>query len=511
MADQVDIRLTRTHKIYSDRIEQLQLNKLAVSGGKPYIDQRLSRLPFESDVSWSGSAWVSQKLGSGKLPTGGAAHGGDGRNSRAFLINYAARICAKINQYVFSTPVKREGVDETFEADSTRTGMSINDLMRQVSTAVTSCRWCWLGIDRDPPPDGTGLRSVAEKEASGDRVYWTFWHPSEVVDWHFDRLGGLDRVITEQSVYENTDVNTAPVIQTLRTIWIPGGGVRIWMNPEKRDKIVREEEFSISAPIVPFVLAGLPSADAWWFDDVEARQASLLNLQSVHNESLFQSVYPQLVLPAELLQTITEALKITGDQALELIRGLNYPILEPSAAAGLTRYIMPAVDGMKLIPDEITRGCRELFDIVGLAMQNPDTRQVASAEAKAWDHLDPEAVLRERALLLEETEKKAVAISRAIDSTFADYSPEYGKKFDVSDIAADMQAVVGLGNLELPLSGRKEIMRAAVEIIDKITGIPDDRKQVILDEIDAMEEAPAPDFVPPTPPAQVENPAMGMK
>ena len=88
MSDNKDPRLARSHIIHANRFKQLRLNQLAVNGGSAYIAQRLSRLPFESDVSWSGISKKGQT---------------DGRQSRAFLINYAARICAKINQYVFLT------------------------------------------------------------------------------------------------------------------------------------------------------------------------------------------------------------------------------------------------------------------------------------------------------------------------------------------------------------------------------------------------------------------------
>lgn len=486
-----DIRLTRTHSIYQDRIDRLLLNQLAVSGGANYIDRRLTRLPFESDASWTGAIGYSKdkKIVLGKLPDSSGSHEtGGGRKARAFLINYAARICAKINQYVFSTEVKRDNADAAFLADATRTGMSLNDLMRTVSTTITSCRWCWLGIDRMSTVSNGKQRSQAEKEIIGDRIYWTYWHPTEVVDWCFGRDGQLLWLITEQEVYENEDLLAVPKKLVLRTIWRRGEGTRIWVDREKDNAVIREEEFAISAKIVPFVLIGFPSKDAWWFDDVEMVQSSLLNLDSVHGESLFQSVYPQLVLPADLLASVQQALKCSGEEAVEIVRGLNYPLLEPQESNGQTRYIMPPADGMVQIPTEITRRRRELFDIVGLAMQNPDTRQVASAEAKAWDHLDPEAVLKERAIMLEEAEEKAVAISRQLDNTFQVYAPQYGKRFSVSDIAQDIQAIIGLNNLDLPFIGRQEVQKAAVQVLDKMIGIPEKRKMEILAAIDAQEE-----------------------
>jgi len=91
-----DERLSRSHIIHAERANQIGLNRLALAGGRPYIDARLARLPYESDTSWTGAGREG------------------GRASRAFLINYAARIAAKINQYVFSTEVQRPNADLVF-------------------------------------------------------------------------------------------------------------------------------------------------------------------------------------------------------------------------------------------------------------------------------------------------------------------------------------------------------------------------------------------------------------
>ena len=118
---------------------------------------------------------------------------------------------------------------------------------------------------------------------------------------------------------------------------------------------------------------------------------------------------------------------------------------------------------------------------------NSDSRVAVSAESKAWDHLDPEAVLKERAQLLEECEKKAVELSRRLDNTFAVYQPVYGKTFNVRDAAAEMSTLLELGKLDLPPAARKEIQRAGVDVLDRLTGVPEDRKKLILDAIAASD------------------------
>jgi len=477
MPETADIRATRKHKILSDRNEQLRRNLMAKAGGGAYITARLSRFPCESDASWNGD-------GSGI----------QGRPDRSFLINYAGRIVTKVNQYVFGQDVGRNNVDETFAADATRTGLTVDEFMQNVSGNYTAGQWDWIGVDRgtpgiDPATGQPATRSVAQREAEGDRIFWTLWKSTEVVDWHFGQDGRLVWLITQESVYENDDPATAAVEKVIRTVWERGKGTRLYLDPDDPEKVVQTEDFTISAKLVPFVPVGVPSSMPYWFDDVERVQAALLNLESAHHENLIQTVFPQLVITTDLVDEVMRLSDRSYDESLEMVRGIEYPLMETKESAGITRYLTPAAGDLKAIPDEILRRRKELFEIVGLALGKSDSGQVESAESKAWDHLDPAATLRTRAILLEDVEKKAIGISRELDSTFAEYEPEYPRQFNLVDVAQDMKTLVELSALELPRSAIRESMRISVEIMDQIRKIPDDRKAEILKEIDEMDDA----------------------
>lgn len=496
MAVHADIRATRKHKILQKREAQLAYNLLAKEGGGAYISARLTRFPCESDVSWHGSS-VTRKQSKWSAdwykPDGS---GVIGRRERAFMINYAGRIVNKINQYVFGQEIARSGIDTAFEMDATKTGLSINAFMDEVSAAYTAGQWCWIGVDRaalpkDPATGQPTQRSVAKREVDGDRVWWSVWRADEVVDWRFDAAGRLLWLITQEEVYDNSDYRQEPTERKIRTIWERGGGRRLTLSKDDPTKVDGEEAFSISAKIVPFALVGVPSPKPWWFDDVERVQASLLNLESAHDENLIQSVYPQLVLPQGLIGEIMRMAQLEGvegyERALEMIRGLNYPIFEPTEAAGLTRYLMPSAGDLKAIPDEIIRRRHELMQIVGLAMQNQETKQVQSASSKAWDNLDPSNTLRNRAILLEEAEEKAIALSAKLDSSFKVYDPEYPRQFDIPNPEQDIATLVQLGNLDLPDSARREVMKASMKVLASIMSIPKARFDQIMKEIDSME------------------------
>lgn len=472
-----DLRTTRVHKILSDRLTQLQRNLLALAGGGPYIEERLTKFPSESTLSWTGTSDGTIKS----------------RKDRAFLINYAARVAHKITQYVFSQGIEREGIDDVFAKDTTKTGLTIDAFMKTVSESVTAGQWSWIGIDRgtpelDPATGRAATRSIAARKQAGDRIFWTHWRADEVVDWCFNSDGSLKWLITQVDVYENDDFTAEPVTRRIRTIWEAGKGTRLIMKPESNTEIEREEEFTISASVVPFVLIGIPSTAPHWFDDVERIQASMLNLESAHHESLIKAVFPQLVIPSSLVQTIMSLSDRTFDEALEMVRGIEFPMMEPTADKDITRFIMPNASDIQAIPAELTRRRTELFEIVGQALRQQDSKQVQSADAKAWDHRDIEATLADNADVLEDGEAKAVAISKKLDTSFGAYAPSYPRAFDLPDIESDWKILTEMENTSnLPESVLRAIAKVKIMVLDRVYHLDDKTKDAALKEVDEMD------------------------
>lgn len=64
-------------------------------------------------------------------------------------------------------------------------------------------------------------------------------------------------------------------------------------------------------------------------------------------------------------------------------------------------------------------------------------------------------------------------------------------RFRFTDAAAEMSTLLELGKLDLPPAARKEIQRAGVDILDRLTGVPEDRKKLILDAIAASDDLPS--------------------
>lgn len=469
----------RKHKIMAKRETQIRRNALAVDGGRDYINERLWRAPNETDVSWNGDT----------------ARGIVGRKERTGLVNDAGRVANKINQYIFKEEAKREGADRAFLADCTGGGESVHDFMQRVNTSFTCARWLWLQADRAPLAEG-------ESETLADKapIRWILWDALDVPDWCMDDAGRIKWLVTRSAVYINDDPREEAKDCRLHTLYEVGedGGVYI---TEKADKCelpgLRERVLLPGIDRIPFVLVGRPSARAWWFDDVENIQAQILNLDSMHYETLAETVFPQLVLPSSIgnsLETRLVERKIDGQTVVSLIKeatlGRKIPIMEGAEDKGISRFITPG-GNLELLTNEISRKRALLFDMVGLAFFNKETRQVQTAESKQFDQLDTNSTLANRALILQNAEAALVNLSRMFDKSFKTWEPAYPSKFDVVDATALSQALVQTSNMPVKTPKVKKIeAKCAVRVLKEIAA-----GSVTQQEInDALSEIDETDF-----------------
>ena len=454
----------RLHRTLERRGGQIAINLLALNGGKPYIDARLSRFPAESTLAWGGSQGETYKS---KFPplTGSSFGNKTGRRDRAYNVNHIARIIGKINQYVFARAPERDGVDEDFARDVTLSQMGINRYWRRVSSLMSAARWCWVAVDAPEPPidPATGqplILSVAQKRESGIRPYWSIYTPNEVVDWAFDGQGRLLWLLSEHSEYANGDPEAEAVESTFRVLWEPGR-VRKFILDDDGKEVDSVVEAANPPATVPFVLVGEINDCPHWVDDAELMQRAILDLSSANHEALYKQVYAQLVMAASAAQNAAQALNVEVSQAVDQIVGAAYPIFEEADEKGISRYLIPTAADLAILRADINNVKSDLFDFVGMSLK-PDSRQVESAEAKAWDHLDVAAFLRQQSQDLQEAETRLIELTREVDPSFPEYAPEYAMDFDVGDFGEEVKAYIGLANLPMPTEAGREISLGAL-------------------------------------------------
>lgn len=486
-----NILTTRQHADYKARIGQILFNRAVADGGRPYVDMRLWRAPNETDKQWNGD------------PEDGTV----GRKERTAFINDAGRVVAKINQYIFKKPAERTGIADDFKANVTGDGESIDSFMERVNTAITTGRWCWVQVNRLPREiDAQGVakpRTLASKLARKDFVNWTLWEACDIPDWCFEDDGTLRWLITSAVVVKKSN----PLVEaesgkvyTLYYLDPLDSKVHITQQTDN-PKLFANGELSTNAvtelDAIPFVLVGRTSSRPWWFDDVENICAQLLNLDSMHNESLTDSVYPQLVVPMSLLNTLETNLDISNLRGTELItlqreviKGRRNPFFEAPEDRGTTRYITPSSQELKAITDEQSRKRAILFDMCGLALFNRESRQAQTAESKSFDQLDTNATLGNRALILQAAETALVNMSKVFDPSFKEYSPIYPSKFDVIDTAALREVITLVSQMPNATTEMKKMsLVACLRLLLEVGGCSQERFDEAVKKIDAMTDA----------------------
>jgi len=473
----MSILSTRQHVIMKFRNRQLHLNGLAAHGGRPYVEERLWRAPNETDASWIGD------------PANHVA----GRLDRTACVDDAARVANKINQYIFKSTATREGADPAFLANCTGDGETINAFMQRVNMSITYGKWCWVQVDRAPIPAGT-FETLANKAT----CKLILWDAEDVTDWCVNAAGEIQWLIVRSRIYDNRNPRTDAVEGFLFTLYELEDG-RVYITEEvSNGSNVKFADLRTHAELpglskIPFVLIGKPSEKAWWYDGVENLQAQVLNLDSMHNETLTETVYPQLVVPTSLADSLEVKLAekhIDGKTVVSLIReltvGRKIPILESGEDKGITRYITPDGD-LKMLTDEATRKRNLLFDMAGLAMFNRETRQVQTAESKAFDQLDTNSTLGNRATLLQESEIKIVEMIKVFDPGFKGWETKYETEFDVVDVVALGQALTLAANApdKTPIVKRICAM-INVRILKELSNgiVPEELFAEALDEIE---------------------------
>jgi len=445
--------IERMNPILQARCGQLGTNILGIKGGQAYIDARLSRFAGESKISWEGG--VRQD---GSEVTG--------RKNQAHCIPYLSRIANKINQYLFSEAPRRDALAPEIADNITRDGTTMAEFFNTVNDYLTSCGWCWIGIDA-PNVENPRTVSIQFKEKNNLRPYWNVYSPLDVVDWAFDDRGKLLWVLTAGAESNNISALSKPSRRRYRMLWEPGL-VRKFYISESGDKIEAMAEFPIQLQEAPFVLVGRPALDPHVFDSLESVNRTIMDLGSCNRQNFFDAVFPQLCIPASVIARAAEILQTTQERAVEMTVGFNFPIVigegDPTPS-----YITPDTTGFAEMRNEIIELRYALFETAGL-LPKIDSKQMQSAESKAWDYLELEQLLKHRALTLQSAERKAVQISNAWDNNFPNYQPEYNLRFDVENFVQDIQAIVMASQVSMPDEMTRVLLGKLFKAVRRIGG-----------------------------------------
>ena len=435
------IIFNRRHPEYKANIAGWERARSAYSGGEEYIDSALIRHISEIDVEFSE------------------------RRRRAYYFNYPRAIAQRITQYVFSSePVRNNAVRELAE-DFDRGGRRVSEVMRQLSTMLNVYGRAWLWVEA---PNFTGAKSLGDARKEQLRPYCRALSPFDVTDWSVGDDGRLQWAIVNERLYCNDDpfaeaFNVRRVRLYSRDSW------RIFESaPQGTIEVASGKNPAGEVPLIPVTEPdGFGLFSRHWFEDVVRISEAILNNESEAQMNVVKQMFGMLVVSEAFFRGARQlAGGEQGGFASTVAR--SAAIVESSEEKGISRYISPSGVASSVIRSENLALKRELYDVVGLAVQN-QSREAQTAESKEWDFQNVCQFLSARADILEQAELAAWKLMKKFDSAVSVPEVIYNRKFAVRDLTGSISGLLQLSTLSGSKDFERAVERTAGELLAAIS------------------------------------------
>lgn len=450
----------RRHPQVIRNTERWRRAEEAYSGGASYIDLALVRHVSEISLEF------------------------EERKRRAYYFNYPRRIARLISQFVLAEEPQRSRVDPELAEDFSRTGLRVNEVMRQLSTLVNCFGAAWLLVDMPPV---NGELDLERKRRERIRPFVTVLRPWEVRDWSYGNDGRLEWAVVDEARTERHDPFAAPLTICRRRLWTRHG----WQLFERSGdvgeiRLVAEGAHRLGR--VPLIrleeVDGFGIAAAHWFEDVIRISDAILNAESEAQMNIIKQMFGLLVVSASFRNADFERTVTPDGDKFSHVLARSAALWESPEEKGITRYIAPGGAETTVIREEIKNLKQELFDVVGLAVQRTG-RDGQTAESKAWDHLNVQQFLASRVDMLEQAETQAWELLQAWDASVPVPEISYNREFSVTDLAESVDSLLSLNSVAAGGEYRREIARAALRLLEKIKKVSPPVRRLIEQEIAA--------------------------
>jgi len=459
---EIDLIFSRRHPEYRTHETRWRLCRDAYSGGAAYIDRALVRHVSELELEF------------------------EERRRRAYYFNYPRAIARRITQYILAADPVRRGVDGELAADWSRTGLRVNEVMRQLSTVLNVYGRGWLLVEA---PNFRGRPSLAEARKKRLRPYVRTLAPLSVTDWSIGPDGRLLWAIVAEEEFRNSDPFAPPEFRRLRRLYERDR----WRLFADTDDGVREVASGTNpAGAVPLVPVTEPDgfgleADHW-FEDVERISRAILNNESEAQMNVVKQMFGLLVISDTFARGARKQAQANrgenGGSTFAATLARSAAVIESVEEKGISRFISPSGVETATIRSENLRLKEELYEVVGLSVQRhaSDTR---TAAAKEWDFHNTARFLASRAELLEQSESAAWQLIHAFDPSVAVPEVTYPRNFAVRDLASSIAALLQLSTLTEGEEFRRAVRRSALEMLHELQPMPGADREKIFAEIAA--------------------------
>ncbi|MDD4818166.1 MAG: hypothetical protein PHI85_09375 [Victivallaceae bacterium] len=434
--------------------------RAAYSGGSEYIRQALVRHVSEIEIEF------------------------EERLARACYFNYPRKIARLITQFALSSPPERRGADRDIEEDFSRTGLRASEVMCQFSTLLNVYGTAFLAVEM---PAFSGAVTLERREKEKLRPYARALSPLAVPDYAVGEDGRLLWAIVEENTLSSADPFLPPRELRRRRLWTR----KDWQLFELESasgqvRLVAAADHKLGA--VPIVRAQEPDgfglAANHWFEDVVRISDAILNNESEAQMNIIKQMFGLLVISESFARRADNRKdeRASGGEKFSHVLARSAALWESNDEKGVSRYIAPTGVETAQIREENAMLKREMFDVVGLAIQK-ENAVAQTAESKAWDYQNVRQFLACRVELLEQLETACWKMMRLYDPSLQVPEIAYNRDFAVVDLRGSIDGLLALGQLSDIPAYRGLVTRAAVGLLDKYQKIPPETRDAVIAEL----------------------------
>lgn len=401
------------------------------------------------------------------------------RLTRAYRFNHSREVVDLLNKYLFKQNIQRNDTDapesvKRFWKRSTRNGLSIKELSRQISKKSSIYGRVGVVIDTTNGVSGTPVLSKADEKRSGVRTYAYVVGPEQLLDYAFDEDGALEWVLIEEAVRDAADpmASSGDEVERFR-LWTKTDWQLYQEFREGRRKVVRLVDSGVhNLGLVPVVLADNIIADEEYcaqalIDEIAYLDRAVANYLSNLDAIIQDQTFSQLAMPAQnVLPGEDNYTKLTE-------MGTKRVFLYDGEGGAAPFYLAPDPKQAQIILAVINKIINEIYHTVGLAGERTKSDNAvgidnSSGVAKAYDFERVNALLAAKADSLEVVENKiAYIVARWSGEEITDDTDlvSYPDDFDTRGLYDEFDIAARLMLIGAPDAVRQEQMKS---VLDKL-------------------------------------------
>jgi hypothetical protein len=450
--------------------EQKRLKTL-IARRHPEYEENENHWEFLEDTYEGGREWFKSNIFR-YIKEGNQEHGD--RIERCYRFNHTREVVDLINKYLFKQNITRsdDAPDhvKAFWKKSTKNGLSVNDLARQISKKTSIYGRVAVVVDMTALTDK--VISKADEKRIGARAYAYIVTPEHLLDYSYDDNGELQWVLIRECVRDDADPFTSSGDEDYR--------YRLWTKTDwklyreekqgRKVTVILEGEAEHELGAVPVIIADHIISDEEYeaqamIDDIAYLDRAIANYLSNLDAIIQDQTYSQLAMPAQNV--------LPGeDNYTKLVEmGTKRVFLYDGEGGSQPFFLSPDPRQATLILEVVNKIIAEIYHTVGLAGERTKQDNAvgidnSSGVAKAYDFERVNALLAAKADSLEVIENRIIELVALWNGQSLDESDRlvtYPDNFDTRGLYDEFDIASKLMLVDAPDEIRQEQMKMLVD------------------------------------------------